>query len=355
MRRFPTLFLIAAFACAAARGQTGAALQICASVEDVRVPTVTPESEADADWLKNCAEDDLYYGASPHQDVDYAAARRCALYDWNARHGAAPVNSDTGGSYDVSTQTLAMIYANGDGVPRDLDLAIHVVCEEAFPLGNSDRGAAESDHQIDLVQEIFKLAKMRSADSPERFDYCNGGARLSEWPEKLVCESINTRLARKKREAHLAEVVAPWTEEQKNAFAKARTAFNQFEFIEEQAENSCAVPVELCNFDIDDRLERDFVAAIDGFEQGKLPAFKRGEYGDAKYGLSDLYQQLESMTFQSNRSRMYKLRDAERAWQEYRDAFVDFAKLRWPSVSEHSWLTLLDNERIAQLKRPPLH
>ena len=356
MRRLAILLLIAAVACAAARGETDATARICASVEDVRVPTVTPESAADADWLKNCAEDDLYYGASPHQDVDYAAARRCALYDWNVRDRTAPVNSDDStGLYDLSTQTLAMIYANGDGVPRDLDLAIHLVCKDAFSLQNSDQGNSESDHQIDLVQEILKLAKMRSADSPERFDYCNGGARLSEWPEKLVCESINTRLARKKREAHLAEVVAPWTEEQKNAFSKVRTTFNQFEFIEEQAENNCPVPVELCNFDIDDRLERDFVAAIDGFEQGKLPALKRWEYGDAKYALSDLYQQLESMAFQSNRSRMYKLRDAEHAWQEYRDAFVEFAKLRWPSVSEDSWLTLLDKERMEQLRRPPVH
>ena len=50
-----------------------------------------------------------------------------------------------------------------------------------------------------------------------------------------------------------------------------------------------------------------------------------------------------------------KIRDAERAWQVYRDAFVEFAKLRWPSVSGDSWLTLLNNERMKQLKNLPLH
>ena len=93
MRRLAILLLISAAACAAALGQTDAsssAAKICASVENLRVPTVTPESPADAKWLKGCAEDDLYYGASPHQNVDYPAARRCALYGWSVKHGPTP-------------------------------------------------------------------------------------------------------------------------------------------------------------------------------------------------------------------------------------------------------------------------
>jgi uncharacterized protein YecT (DUF1311 family) len=354
MRRIAVLAFVAAAACAAAQKQTGAsasAAQICASVESLRVPSVTPESPADAKWLKNCAEDDLYYGASPLQDVDSTAARRCALYDWNVRHGPVPVNSDdSSGNYDFSTQTLVMIFANGDGVPRDLDLAMHIACKEVFPLQDS-----ENDYQSELIQVILKLAKMKSAASPARFDYCNGGARLSDWPEKLVCESIDTRLARKKRETNLAELVAPWTGEQKDAFTRARAAFNQFEEIEERTENTCSVPVVICTMDIDDRLETDFASAIDRFEQGKLPASTHRQYGDAKYALNAFYQQLLSQTFRSNREQMMKIRDAERAWQVYRDAFVEFAKLRWPSVSGDSWLTLLNNERMKQLKNLPLH
>jgi uncharacterized protein YecT (DUF1311 family) len=107
--------------------------------------------------------------------------------------------------------------------------------------------------------------------------------------------------------------------------------------------------------DIDDRLETDFASAIDRFEQGKLPASTHRQYGDAKYALNAFYQQLLSQTFRSNREQMMKIRDAERAWQVYRDAFVEFAKLRWPSVSGDSWLTLLNNERMKQLKNLPLH
>jgi uncharacterized protein YecT (DUF1311 family) len=353
MRRLAIFLLIAAAACAAAQEQKDAsapAAKICASVENLRVPTVTPESPADASWLKSCREDDLYYGVSPHQDVDYPAARRCALYAWNAKHGPAPGDLNVSGDvYDFSTQTLVMIFANGDGVPRNLDLAMHIACQEVFPLQNP-----ESDYQSELIQVILGLAKMKSAAAPERFDYCNGGAQLSDWPEKLVCKSIDTRLARKKREAHLAELVAPWTGEQKDAFSRARAAYSQFEELEERFENTCAVPVEMCTMDIDDRLETEFAANIDSFEQGKLPAFTHHQYGDANYALNALYQQTLDETFHSPGNLRVTIRDAERVWLAFRDAFVEFAKLRWPSVSGDSWLTFLDNERMTQLKNLPI-
>ncbi len=353
MKLFLILLLIAAATCAAAQEQdyaSSSAAKMCASVDNLPVPTIAPESPADASWLKGCAADDLYYGASPHQDVDYNAARRCALYGWAVKHGPAAEDlSGSGDVYDFSTQTLVMIYANGDGVPRNLDLATDVACKEAFPLQNP-----ESDHQIELIQVILKLAQMKSATSPPRFDYCNGGAQLSEWPEKLVCASIKTRLSRKKRETRLTELVAPWTREQKDAFAKARAAFSQFEDFEERAENTCDVPVEICTMDIEDRLETEFAVNIGGFEQGKLPALTHQKYGDAKFALNATYQQLLTATHNANGNLMLKIRDAERTWPAYRDAFVEFAKLRWPSVSGDSWLTFLTNERIKQLRSVPL-
>ena len=156
MKRLAILFLIAA--CAAVHAQNDAATpaaKICASVENLRVPTVTPESPADASWLKGCAADDLYYGASPRQDVDFPAARRCALYGWNVKHGPTPGDVDNNSDlYDFSTQTLIMIFANGDGVPRNLDLAMHIACKEALPLQDP-----ESDYQNQLTQVILKIGR----------------------------------------------------------------------------------------------------------------------------------------------------------------------------------------------------
>ena len=127
MRFLFVLLLMTAAACAAAQQvkDGAAAEQACAAVKNLRVPTITPRSNADRKWLTNCNEADLYYGFSAHQQPDYAAARRCALYQF--------VHNDEDDLYDFSTQTLSMIYANGDGVPRNFDLAIRFVCMKDMP------------------------------------------------------------------------------------------------------------------------------------------------------------------------------------------------------------------------------
>ena len=43
------------------------------------------------------------------------------------------------------------------------------------------------------------------------------------------------------------------------------------------------------------------------------------------------------------------IRNAERAWLKYRDAWVAFAKTRYPSVPPEAWLVLLTNDRISIL------
>jgi len=47
------------------------------------------------------------------------------------------------------------------------------------------------------------------------------------------------------------------------------------------------------------------------------------------------------------------IRMAERAWIVYRDAWVRFAKVRWPEVSEDSWLTFLSEERVRRMASYP--
>ena len=47
------------------------------------------------------------------------------------------------------------------------------------------------------------------------------------------------------------------------------------------------------------------------------------------------------------------IRAAERAWIVYRDAWVRFAKVRWPEVSEDSWLTFLSEERVRRMASYP--
>lgn len=350
MRFLPVLVLISAASWAAAQQGQEAAAKICTSVKNLRVSTITPTSPTDKNWLNHCNEWDLYYGASPHQDVDYPAARRCALYKWNIEHHRTPGDAgdffDTG---DFSTQTLLMIYGNGDGVQRNLDLAIHIACQDFPPPGPI--GSAD-DQSVEIVLE---LAKTKSAQSPAQFNYCKD-VSISDWREEMVCESVETGLARKKREAQFAGIAALWTSEQKDAFNKARAAFKKYEDFEELAENTCAVQVAGCTMRIDDDLETKFAEDIDRFNRGDLPGFTRQQYVADDGALNAAYREArkdagpdlgQSSAFWSGR-----IRDSERAWLAYRDAFVTFAKIRWPGVRDDSWLAFLTRERTRQIQSP---
>ena len=45
------------------------------------------------------------------------------------------------------------------------------------------------------------------------------------------------------------------------------------------------------------------------------------------------------------------LRNSERAWLKYRDAWIDFARLRYPSTNKCVWLTLITKEQTANLRK----
>jgi uncharacterized protein YecT (DUF1311 family) len=46
-----------------------------------------------------------------------------------------------------------------------------------------------------------------------------------------------------------------------------------------------------------------------------------------------------------------RIRNTERAWLAYREAWVEFGGLKWPKVSADSWRTWLTQERTAELKQ----
>src|SRR3990167_8213609 len=75
----------------------------CKSVENISLPPHTQTLEA----LEGCDADSLYYGFN--QSPDDGKALACA---------------QANKAYDI----LTMLYANGKGVTRNLDVAIHYAC-----------------------------------------------------------------------------------------------------------------------------------------------------------------------------------------------------------------------------------
>src|SRR5215471_6747642 len=139
-----------------AQDQPATVTQACASVANLTVPKGDPSAKCEDPA-------NLYYGTNGAPD--YAAARRCALSQWH--DFKRPFKSPFDGVYDEAVimpiATLVMVYANGEGVPRSIDLATRIVCVDDPP--------ASSWPSFD--QLITRLLQIKA--NPTRFDFCSSG------------------------------------------------------------------------------------------------------------------------------------------------------------------------------------
>ncbi len=107
--------------------------------------------------------------------------------------------------------------------------------------------------------------------------------------------------------------------------------------------------------DSENDLRDKFIQVLTGFEQGHLPSFTHQDYLAAGKELNLHYTRLLADLNKDLKDPESPLcpdddiRPVERTWIIYRDAWVAFAKVRWPQVSADSWLTLLTQERTNQL------
>ncbi len=136
-----TLILLAANAYAQDR-QPAAVTQACKSVENITVPK--PDSP-----VENCSAARLYY--IDGKPAYAAVSSNALLTDWlHKDYERSPSFASAG--------TLIMIYANGDGVPRNVDLALRIACIE-------DQGDPDYSDDPDWVSAS---AQVRSGASKVR-------------------------------------------------------------------------------------------------------------------------------------------------------------------------------------------
>src|SRR5262249_39964321 len=120
----------------------------CERLAVASLPAADQPSPGEVEALATCDAEALYYGIG--RSSDYAEARRCAYAQ--RRGDGAPV---FGGP-----EILLMIYANGKGVPRNLDIATQFACEV---------GGAEAE----LGGRIAHLTRLRGASQPPDLDICD--------------------------------------------------------------------------------------------------------------------------------------------------------------------------------------
>ncbi len=305
--------------------------QVCeqATAQPVQAPALT--GPLSAKELAGCDETALYYGIG--RDPDYAAALQCGWYQ-----RAHPQHRI--GNMFYGPGVLAMLYANGKGVPRDYGLAMRFACE--------DEWAAEAEDEL----RIGHLQQLRaSGNAAAKFDLCDD---ITSGLSDGFCTSIQTRMGDVARAREIAALVKRLSPVAKSAFESLQAAETAFE--KARVENE----VDLTGtsrgaFVLQEQAElRDqFFNNLRQCATGGIPAASGAELGSLDRELNEVYRRILNAPAEKWEFGTVKpegIRATERRWVALTEAWSSFAQAASPSLPVTGVRAHLVRLRLKQLQ-----
>jgi len=292
--------------------------------------------------LASCDAQALYDGNGGRPD--YVRARECAYLQ---RPGTAQAARSQGGFAFAGPAILMMVYANGLGVPRNLPLATKFACE-----------AGGAPPEID--GRLEHLRKLADAPAPgRRFDVCDD---ITSGYMGGLCAARQSDRAEAARDAVIDRIVAGYDVDQRRAFTDLRKAAGAF--FDAQASNEVDLGgTARAAFEIqqeDDDWD-SFVAHLRQLEADGIPAANAAQARHADAVLNDTYRRVlanPELRFTAPGSAFTGMgtinangiRQAQRRWLAYRDAWLRFAAVRRPDVERSAVLAWLSGQRSRALR-----
>jgi Lysozyme inhibitor LprI len=295
-----------------------------------------------------CDALNLYYKDSPRH---LEKARFCALADFglfsknDAPVGAPAAQNETFSGTDALT--LAMIYANGQGVTRSLPLARQFVCQDG------DGVATPSNDQM--------LGEFDSAvESNGRFDACGDGGGGFGRSFNYQCLGLQDEVAAEEIRQREGSILAGSSPAQRASFTALKADYDEFQSAYSDMEGTqceggtgCGPILEQDELAVD----RSWLAALSAIQAGLPPcsAIGASAFAQLDSNLNQQYRQaLKGNYMDVNAGDQMKsmaplVRAADRAWLKYRDAWVSFGQLRWPAVPADQWRAWQTKEWIVLL------
>jgi uncharacterized protein YecT (DUF1311 family) len=281
--------------------------------------------------------------AGTHTKADYEAARKCA---WSERlasqQGLEPVYL-FGRAFGGSAM-LTLLYSNGDGVEKNIPLAIRFACESGWAPG-----------QVGGYVEQLEANHGRHPSSDSTFRFCDGlpGSFMEDY-----CERYDAQQADQTRSDALRDLSSQWSEPQRRALAALEEAQSAYSEAHGKGEID-TVGASRASQEIraEQSLRDSFLAAVRSFEKGELLRQSPAQAGPTGAELDRVYgkavEDAEAARSNPDAVLAEDLRTAQEAWLKYRDAWITLAKLRYPSVDQDALLALLARGRIATLQGHP--
>lgn len=263
----------------------------------------------------HCNATNAYYGIG--EPVNDAKARACAY---------------AGDDHDV----LAMLYANGRGVPRNIAVARKAVCDD------------DSAAPAEIGGRLKHLAKMDAGPVGKPFDWCDD---ITSGLMEGACASIASTLKDQKRDQAVAALAASWTPAQKAALATLRHEVERFVKARDDEVDLSGTARAAMVIEAEDEVRTQFADLLARADAGKLADAPPARAKAADDALNAAWRKVRALPqLDLGTVKQSDLLTVQRAWLHYRDAWVAFGKQRYPAISRDTWIATLTEARVKQLK-----
>jgi len=241
---------------------------------------------------------------------------------------------DRGETRTFSGKTiLTMVYANGKGANRNLDVAIKLACEL--------NGAPD-----DLAGTIRQLARYKQAHwTGNSFTVCDHSAARFMYEQCAILDDRFDSLARRKK---IEAITSKWSAADQKAFQSLQQVAEKFFQLHAGKERDLngTVLVHEQAF-----MERQFIEMLETLERGELPDFSPEAARKADADMNAAYSAVvNGSTKEWGTVTVEGIRQTQQAWLPYRDAWVQFGKKKYPKVTPESWKAWITQQRIPMLE-----
>ncbi|WP_219114644.1 lysozyme inhibitor LprI family protein [Janthinobacterium sp. UMAB-56] len=293
----------------------------CLKVKDAAPPPADLPAPSAVAALQQCQATDLYYDTksmSSSKPADWRAVRHCAM----ATHNSA---------------VLMMLYQNGQGVQKDPLLALKYAC-------SIDAAPAEMQGRIEHLQQI-------NASGRGMIDWCDD---ITSGYMMGVCSAIDARQKQRVRAQATDKVSASMPAVAQASLQKLQTAASKFADARAANETDLSGTARAALSIAARTAELDLLAQdLRAYEGGKLPPSRsKAQAAALDKELNAIYGKLMKKPAETYAGAVGKegIRATQRLWLAYRDAWMHFGALRYPSVTSETWAGLLTARRNAQLQ-----
>ncbi len=302
------------------------------------------EVDPNTPWFQACLRvEKIPTAATP------PAPASCKTFDYYAKRGQASTSATEWTGVRACAlaandhAVLAMLYANGLGVPRNLDLATQYAC----------RAGGAYAEVSGRVEHLQALKKEPSGTPYDQCDDATSGLMMG------VCANVADGQADKIRNAYFARLRGQLPAPQIAAFDQLVAATRAFATARRSETDMTGTGRGAFSVQAEAREKEWLREHLAAFEKGtfKAPA---PTLAAADAELNRIYQAMlaapsgdanHPTRLPSSTVEKADVRTAQRLWIAYRDAWVRFAKLRYPALPPATLQAMLTDWRVQQFAR----